>query len=120
MYHVLGGQLSPLNGVGPEDLNIHALEGRLHELEVKEIILALGSDVEGDATSYYLAERLNQEGRRITKIAQGLPAGSDLDFADDLTLHRAWATELEHRTASRHIAVSARAQTPRLVQLQRV
>ena len=73
-------------------------EGRLHELEVKEIILALGSDVEGDATSYYLAERLNQEGRRITKIAQGLPAGSDLDFADDLTLHRA----LQGRVALEH------------------
>lgn len=100
LYHVLGGQLSPLNGVGPEDLKIHALEERLHELEVKEIILALGSNVEGDATSYYLAERLNQEGRRITKIAQGLPAGSDLDFADDLTIYRALqgrvALENEH------------------------
>ncbi|MGA1015791.1 MAG: recombination mediator RecR [Limisphaerales bacterium] len=88
-YHVLGGHISPLNGVGPEDLNIAALEKRLDQSEVQELILALGSDVEGDATSYYLAQRLGRQGLKITKIAQGLPAGSDLDFADELTLNRA-------------------------------
>lgn len=88
-YHVLGGKLSPLNGIGPEDLRISELEARLADAGVKEIILALGSDVEGDATSHYLAKRLGTAGRRITRLAQGLPAGSGLEFADEMTLSRA-------------------------------
>jgi len=88
-YHVLGGKLSPLNGIGPEDLRISELEARLANEGVQEIILALGSDVEGDATSHYLAKRLGVAGRRITRLAQGLPAGSGLEFADEMTLSRA-------------------------------
>lgn len=88
-YHVLGGRLSPLNGVGPEDLRIEALEQRLKSEPIREIVLALGSDVEGDATSHYLAKRLADRGIRITRIAHGLPAGSGLEFADELTLSRA-------------------------------
>lgn len=88
-YHVLGGKLSPLNGVGPEDLRINELEARLAPEGVREIILALGSDVEGDATSHYLAKRLTPTGVRLTRLAQGLPAGSGLEFADELTLSRA-------------------------------
>ena len=88
-YHVLGGKLSPLNGIGPEDLRITELEIRLQSTCVQEIILALGSDVEGDATSHYLAKRLALAGLRITRLAQGLPAGSGLEFADELTLSRA-------------------------------
>lgn len=88
-YHVLGGKLSPLNGIGPEDLRIAELESRLAEEGVQELILALGSDVEGDATSHYLAKRLGTTGRRITRLAQGLPAGSGLEFADEMTLSRA-------------------------------
>jgi len=88
-YHVLGGQISPMNGVGPEDLNIHSLEERIRTQQVEEVILALGSDVEGDATSYYLAKRLANTQVKITRIAQGLPAGSDLDYADELTLGKA-------------------------------
>ncbi len=88
-YHVLGGKLSPLNGVGPEDLRITELEARLQPEGVREIILALGSDVEGDATSHYLARRLSTPGMRITRLAQGLPAGSGLEFADEITLSRA-------------------------------
>jgi len=88
-YHVLGGRLSPLNGVGPEDLRIVELESRLSPEGVREIILALGSDVEGDATGHYLAGRLASAGVRITRIAQGLPAGTGLEFADEITLSRA-------------------------------
>lgn len=88
-YHALGGKLSPLNGVGPEDLNIAALETRLRDEPVREVILALSSDVEGDATANYLARRLVPRGVRLTRLAQGLPAGSGLEFADELTLSRA-------------------------------
>jgi len=88
-YHALGGKLSPLNGVGPEDLRIAALEARVSTEPIKEVILALGSDVEGDATANYLARRLAGRGVRLTRLAQGLPAGSGLEFADELTLSRA-------------------------------
>ncbi len=88
-YHVLGGRLSPLNGVGPEDLAIHSLENRVRTEGIKEVILGLGSDVEGDATSFYLARQLSPLGARITRLAQGLPAGGGLEFADELTLGRA-------------------------------
>lgn len=88
-YHALGGKLSPLNGVGPEDLRITALEARVQQGGIREVILALGSDVEGDATAHYLARRLAPMGVRITRLAQGLPAGSGLEFADELTLTRA-------------------------------
>ena len=88
-FHVLGGKLSPLNGVGPEDLRIAHLAQRIPQQHVTEIILALPSDVEGDATSHYLAKTLTQTGVRISRIAQGLPAGSGLDYADEITLTRA-------------------------------
>jgi recombination protein RecR len=87
-YHVLGGKISPLNGVEPEDLRIAALESRL-DGGVKEIILALSTDVEGDATSFYLAKRLAGRGAKISRLAYGLPAGSGLEFADEITLGRA-------------------------------
>jgi recombination protein RecR len=88
-YHVLGGRLSPVNGIGPEDLRIGELERRLRSEPVREIVLALGTDVEGDATAHYLAQRLAPAGINITRLAAGLPAGSGLDFADELTLSRA-------------------------------
>lgn len=89
LYHVLGGKISPVNGIGPEDLQVHSLEERLRHKTVREVILALGSDVEGDATSHYLAKRLQSLGVRVSQIAQGLPVGSGLEFADELTLSRA-------------------------------
>jgi recombination protein RecR len=87
-YHVLGGKISPLNGVEPEDLRIAALESRMGA-GVKEIILALSTDVEGDATTFYLAKRLAGKGAKISRLAYGLPAGSGLEFADEITLTRA-------------------------------
>jgi len=88
-YHALGGKISPLNGVEPDNLRIHELERRLATEPIKEIVIAVGTDVEGDATSYYLAKRLARPGLSITRIAHGLPAGSGLEFADELTLSRA-------------------------------
>ena len=88
-YHVLGGKISPLNGVGPEDLRITELEKRLGSESVHEVVIALGTDVEGDATSSYLAKRLARPGLKITRIAHGLPAGTGLEFADEITLGHA-------------------------------
>jgi recombination protein RecR len=88
-YHVLGGTISPLDGVEPEDLRIAELEQRLGQETIREVIIALGTDVEGDATSHYLAKRLARAGLKVTRIAYGLPAGAGLDFADELTLGRA-------------------------------
>jgi recombination protein RecR len=88
-YHVLGGNISPINGIGPEDLRIVELEQRLARESIREIIVALGTDVEGDATSHYLARRIARPGLTISRIAHGLPAGSGLEFADDLTLSSA-------------------------------
>jgi recombination protein RecR len=89
-YHVLGGKISPLDGVTPEDLRIAELEKRLTAEPIKEIILALGTDVEGDATSAYLAKRLARARLKISRIAYGLPAGTGLEYADELTLSRAF------------------------------
>jgi len=88
-YHVLGGKISPLDGVEPEDLRIAELEARLEKEPVREVVIALGTDVEGDATAFYLAKRLARPGLKITRIAHGLPAGAGLEFADELTLSRA-------------------------------
>jgi recombination protein RecR len=90
LYHVLGGKISPVDGVGPEDLRLTELENRLgQERPIQEVIIALGSDVEGDATSYYLAKRLAPKGVKTTRLAQGLAVGSSLEYADELTLGRA-------------------------------
>jgi recombination protein RecR len=89
LYFSLGGKLSPLDHVGPEDLRIEALIQRVSRDAPREIVLALGADVEGEATAHYLAEHLVRPGVKITRIAQGLPAGLGLENADDLTIVRA-------------------------------
>jgi len=88
-YHVLGGKISPINGVGPEDLRIDMLEQRIKSESIRELILALATDVEGDATSFYLAKRFASPGLMVSRIAYGLPAGSGLEFADELTVNMA-------------------------------
>ena len=85
VYHVLGGLISPLDGIGPEDLHIAELERRSTG-GVREIILALNPTVEGDATSLYLARLFHERGIRVSRIARGLPVGSDLEFADAATI----------------------------------
>jgi len=94
LYHVLGGRLSPLNNIHPENLRIDQLSRRLAAGGIREIILAVGSDVEGEATAHYLTDHLTplappETPLIITRLAQGLPAGGGLEHADDLTLHRA-------------------------------
>jgi recombination protein RecR len=98
LYHVLGGSLSPLEGVGPEELKIRELLVRLHAEggePVQEIILAMDPNVEGEATTLYLAKLLSPLVGRVTRIARGIPIGSDLEYADEATLARA----LEGRTS---------------------
>jgi len=97
LYHVLGGALSPLEGIGPEDLKVRELLERLRvddNSHVREIILAMDPNVEGEATTLYLAKLLGPLVDRVTRIARGIPIGSDLEYADDATLARA----LEGRT----------------------
>lgn len=89
VYHVLGGRLSPLDGVGPDDLTIAQLEARVAGGSVREIILANEPTVEGDATAQYISQILGSSGVQITQIARGLPVGSDLSLADQVTLSRA-------------------------------
>ena len=91
LYHVLGGLISPVNDVHPEDLHIDDLMRRVEHGTVKEVILALDPKVEGEATSMYLARRIKTYGIATTRIAQGVPIGRDLEFADELTLSRAMA-----------------------------
>ncbi len=87
-YHVLMGAISPLSGVGPDDLKIKGLLARMAGGGVEEIILATNPTVEGEATAIYLARLLKPLGARVTRIAMGIPVGSDLDYADDLTMTR--------------------------------
>jgi len=88
LFHVLGGRLSPLDGIGPDDLRIRELLGRIKP-GVKEVIIATNPNVEGEATALYIARLLAPLGPRITRIARGLPVGSDLEYADSVTLSRA-------------------------------
>jgi recombination protein RecR len=95
LYHVLGGALSPLGEVGPDDLTMTPLIERVKGGEVQEVILATNPTVEGEATAHYLAGQLRPLGVRVTRIAQGLPVGSDLEYTDEVTLARALAGRRE-------------------------
>jgi recombination protein RecR len=88
-YHVLGGAISPIEGVGPDDLHIHELLTRIAEDQVSEVIVATNPNIEGEATAMYLARLLHPTGVRVTRIASGLPVGGDLEYADEVTLGRA-------------------------------
>jgi recombination protein RecR len=88
-YHVLGGAISPLQGIGPDELKIKGLLSRVAAGGVSEVILATNPNVEGEATAIYLARLLKPLGVRVTRIAMGVPVGSDLDYADEVTVHKA-------------------------------
>ena len=90
-YHVLGGAISPIDGVGPDDLNIRDLVTRVGTDQVREVILATNPNVEGEATAMYLARLLEPLGVTVTRIASGVPVGGDLEYADEITLGRAFA-----------------------------
>jgi recombination protein RecR len=89
VYHVLMGALSPLQGIGPDELKIKSLLSRVGQGSVDEIILATNPNVEGEATALYLARLLKPLGVRVTRIAMGVPVGSDLEYADEVTMHKA-------------------------------
>jgi recombination protein RecR len=95
VYHVLHGALSPLDGIGPEDLRIKELLARLYGDEVKEIIMATNPNVEGEATAMYLAKLIKPIGVKVTRIAHGLPIGGDLEYADEVTLSKAMENRRE-------------------------
>jgi len=89
LFHVLGGRLSPLDGIGPDDLKIKSLLERIKNNHIHEIIIATNPNVEGEATAIYLSKLLKPMGVKVTRIARGLPVGSDLEYADAVTLTRA-------------------------------
>lgn len=94
-YHVLGGSLSPISGIGPSQLRIPELRRRVAEERIAEMIVATNPTVEGDATAMYLAREFKPAGVRVSRLASGLPVGGDLDYADELTLGRALAGRME-------------------------
>ena len=94
-YHVLGGTLSPLDGIGPDDLNIKTLVARIAEGGVKEVIIAVNATVEGQTTAHYLTDQLAGFGVEVTRLAHGVPVGGELDYLDEGTL----AAALRSRTA---------------------
>lgn len=94
-YHVLGGALAPIDGIGPDDLRIAELEARVARQGVREVVLATNPNAEGDATAHYIAERLRPRGITLTRIAYGMPLGGDLEYTDHVTIGRS----LENRRA---------------------
>jgi recombination protein RecR len=94
-YHVLGGTLSPLDGIGPDDLNVKSLVARIAGGEAKEVIIAVNATVEGQTTAHYLTDQISDFGLRVTRLAHGVPVGGELDYLDEGTL----AAALKSRTA---------------------
>jgi recombination protein RecR len=90
VYHVLRGAISPMDGIGPDDLTINRLLARLKDNSVKEVVLATNSTVEGEATAMYIARLIHPMGMKVTRIAHGIPVGGDLEYADEVTLARAF------------------------------
>jgi|TARA_Y100000592_G_C5433608_1_gene299631 recombination protein RecR len=101
-YHVLGGVISPIQGIGPEDLKIESLINRIEKASesepVKEVILALSATMEGDTTAFYLAKRLKEKGVSVSTIARGIPVGGELEFTDEVTLGRSIMTRINYNT----------------------
>lgn len=89
LYHVLHGVISPIDGIGPEDINLKSLITRLQQNDVKELIVATNPNIEGEATAMYIARLIKPAGIKVTRIAHGLPVGGDLEYADEVTLLKA-------------------------------
>ena len=99
LYHVLGGIIAPIEGVGPNDLNIESLLRRIkNNLEIKEVILALSSTMEGDTTAFYISKKLKEAGIKVSSIARGIPIGGEIEFADELTLGRSILNRRDYET----------------------
>ena len=96
LYHVLGGIISPVNGIGPDDLNIKTLEKRIYEDEIKEIIMAISPTMEGDTTIYYISKLLQKQDVHLSTIARGVSFGGELEYTDELTLARSIASRMPY------------------------
>ena len=98
VYHVLGGIISPMNGIGPDDLNIETLVSKVNEGEIKEVILALNTTLEGDTTNFFLFKKLKDANVEITTIARGIAVGDELEYVDDVTLGRSMMNRTPYET----------------------
>ena len=97
VYHVLGGLISPVDGIGPEDLNIETLIGRLEKKEIKEMIFALSATMEGDTTTFYITRRMNGADVKASTIARGISVGGELEYADEITLGRSILSRVPYK-----------------------
>ncbi|MBA3648559.1 MAG: recombination protein RecR [Chitinophagales bacterium] len=98
LYHVLGGVISPMEGIGPEELNIKSLMDRCNKEETKEVIMALNPTIEGDTTIFYISKKLQGTPLKITSIARGIAFGGELEYVDDITLARSIATRMPYES----------------------
>jgi recombination protein RecR len=96
LYHVLGGVISPIQGIGPEELKIESLISRISEGTIQEVILALSATMEGDTTAFYLSKRLKESGVKVSTISRGIPVGGELEFTDEVTLGRSILTRIKY------------------------
>ena len=97
LFHVIGGLISPIDGIGPENLNIYSLVKRVKEGEIKEIIFALSPTLDGDTTSFYISKRLSQYNLKITTISRGIPIGGEIEYADEITLGKSISSRIKYK-----------------------
>ena len=97
LFHVIGGLISPIDGIGPENLNIDSLENRVKEGEIKEIIFALSPTLDGDTTSFYISKRLSEYKLKMTTISRGIPIGGEIEYADEITLGKSISSRINYK-----------------------
>ncbi|HMP29392.1 MAG TPA: recombination mediator RecR, partial [Saprospiraceae bacterium] len=100
VYHILGGVISPINGIGPSDLNIQSLIQRIDSDQIEELIMAISPTIDGDTTIFYISKLLSSRPVKISTIARGVSFGGELEYADELTLGRSIATRIPYSTAT--------------------
>lgn len=101
VFHVLGGVISPIEGIGPDDLNIDSLEKRVGDKKIKEVIMAISPTIEGDTTIFYISKKIKDSGVKISTIARGISFGGELEYADELTLGRSITTRLPYQNSDK-------------------
>lgn len=97
LFHVIGGLISPIDGIGPENLNIDSLVKRIEKNKIKEIIFALSSTLDGDTTSFYISKRLSKFNLKITTISRGIPIGGEIEYADEITLGKSISSRINYK-----------------------
>ena len=97
LFHVIGGLISPIDGIGPENLNIDSLENRVKKGEIKEIIFALSPTLDGDTTSFYISKRLSEYKLKMTTISRGIPIGGEIEYADEITLGKSISSRINYK-----------------------